>query len=183
MTDWWGIASSVAAVVSALGAGAVYAGQTRQADHELARSLHSDLTSGEVARSRNLLASFRHGDTAYGPEVREAYFTLLWCFERALEARRAMTRRHFGLVGRRSAAVRYFDKALEWHVGEWAEALPEIRSRLSEQLASRGGQLRDGDSRRSFSALVRDLRAAGLALPEAFGWAGPDSESGAPDPI
>jgi hypothetical protein len=67
--------------------------QRRRTNMELARSLHFDLTSGEVAKARESLGTMtrdRKVMASAHPEKRKArfasartdYFTLLWCFER-----------------------------------------------------------------------------------------------------
>ncbi|MER5638002.1 hypothetical protein ABT095_13710 [Kitasatospora sp. NPDC002227] len=162
MADPWEIASGVGAVASVVGAWAVYRGQTRQVDFELARTLHLDLTSGEVALARDLLTTFRTGQRPYGPEVLAAYFTLLWCFERILQGRRSMIRSPFDRL-RRSAAVRFLDEALAMHLASWERNLPEIRQRLDAALADEyGDELRDRGLTVKFEALTRAVRAAGV---------------------
>lgn len=162
MADPWAIASGVGALASVAGAWAVYRGQTRQVDFELARTLHLDLTSGEVALARYVLVSFRRGQQAYGPEVLAAYFTMLWCFERVLQGRRSMIRSPFDRL-RRSSPVRFLDEALAMHVASWERNLPEIRQRLNEAPAEvHGDELRDRGLTAKFEALARALRSAGV---------------------
>ncbi|MDY0815468.1 hypothetical protein [Kitasatospora purpeofusca] len=165
MADPWAIASGVGALASVAGAWAVYRGQTRQVDFELARTLHLDLTSGEVALARYVLVSFRRGQHPYGPEVLAAYFTMLWCFERVLQGRRSMIRSPLDRV-RRSSPVRFLDEALAMHVASWERNLPEIRRRLNEALAeAHGDELRDRGLTAKFEALARALRSAGVMPP------------------
>ncbi|MGY0461538.1 hypothetical protein ACW14Y_14920 [Kitasatospora sp. cg17-2] len=162
MADPWSIASGVGALASVAGAWAVYRGQTRQVDFELARTLHLDLTSGEVALARYTLVAFRRGQQPYGPEVLAAYFTMLWCFERVLQGRRSMIRSPLDRV-RRSSPVRFLDEAIAMHVASWERNLPEIRRRLIEALAeAHGDELRDRGLSAKFEALAGALRAAGV---------------------
>jgi hypothetical protein len=164
-TDVWTIVSGVAAVASAVGALAVYRGQTRQVDHELARTLHLDLTTGDVARARDVVTSYRYGSLAYDEQVRSAYFTLLWCFERVYQGRRSMLRSRGGSRAR-SAAVRFLDSAIGWHVAEWEQAFEKVRASLRVDMPAGGhGELDDANSHNAFAELLSSLRRAGAVPP------------------
>lgn len=117
-----------------------YRGQRVRTDLELARSLHADLTSGDVAAARVVLS--RH-DTAENADLRAAYFTLLWCFERIHVGR--------STIGRTTKAVRFLDESIAWHVREWLAAFPAIEERLGPRDTSRA----------AFDALVDELSLRG----------------------
>ena len=76
------ITSLLVALLALLVAGAVYLGESRRSDFEVARTLHLDLTSGEVAQARQQLGTLRYGTPeavrALDPAAAvTAYFTLL----------------------------------------------------------------------------------------------------------
>lgn len=147
--------SAVAALGSATVAVVVYRGHL----FELARGLHHDLTTGAVQDARNHLGHIAHsGRTVTDSESKtlDAYFRLLWCFERINGGREVMRRSR--LVGK--APLRYLDSLITWHVVEWAANLGDnergVRVRLNRSLRSRGG-LQDEDSWRGFTDLVDQL--------------------------
>lgn len=133
--------------------------QRRRTNMELARSLHFDLTSGEVAMARESLGTLTRdlkviasGDSAkrnaWFVAARTDYFTLLWCFERIWAGRVTIMadegRRHTG------PARRYLDGLIGWHVRSWALDLPEIKEVLEDELDS---PVLDQDSSRAFGKL------------------------------
>lgn len=131
---------------------------------ELARNLHADLTTGSTAQARDALEHFRNG-TRYrqtGPddhpleegtqEVLEAYFTLLWCFERILVGRRSLTGQQEW--NNTAPAVAFLDSLITWHLKRWAERWPAVRDGLKS--ANRVPDLRDHDSLTSFCDLVEE---------------------------
>lgn len=157
MTNVLAVAISLLAV---LVAAIVYLGENRRADLEVARSLHLDLTSGEVAGARRLLGTLRYGDSSERGRIDTsdaltAYFTLLWCFERVAAGRRSLLRGQ--LLGRRGRAVTFLDEAIDWHLIEWREGLPTAKSRLNERL---GSAVDDDQSREALRWLLRE-RALG----------------------
>lgn len=154
---------AVWSAVVAMGATGVavwtYREQSRQAAFELARSLHADLTSGDVARSRDVLGTYRRSgqdprDEDELQDVLNAYFTLLWCFERVLAGRNALQRRPRWNPD--LPAVQFLDSMMHWHVEEWATSLPEIRMSLDRGVrAFRDRELDDRHSLTSFDKLCR----------------------------
>jgi hypothetical protein len=131
---------------------------------ELARQLHQDLTTGAVQDARNRLGHVAHGSRALTKDHLEsgldAYFRLLWCFERINAGRNVMCR--YRVLGR--GPRRFLDELISWHVKEWATNFGDtsaedgvgIRSRLNRALASSGG-LRDSDSWQGFKNLACEL--------------------------
>ncbi len=138
------ILRTLAPVAGVVVAVIVYVGQTSRVNFELARSLHSDLTSGDVARARDQLGTLMYSSTQSsnlkGDELLVSYFTLLWCFERIYYGRESLVKssltRRLGkalsgavssptkpplfahLVNHRSRAEIFFDDAIKWHVRE-----------------------------------------------------------------
>lgn len=169
MADW--LSEGVAAMSAAIAVYAAYwarrsaRGTFAHTAFELARTLHVDLTTGATAQARDVLEHFR-SDTRYhevGPdglprttgtqEVLEAYFALLWCFERILIGRRTLSRQHYwNDTGR---AVAFLDELLAWHLKGWAERWPTLRVAL--KAPSRVPDLRDHDSLGSFCDLVEEV--------------------------
>lgn len=130
---------------------------------ELARSLHFDLTSGEVALARESLGTLTRDLKAIAPEcpakrnawfvaARTDYFTLLWCFERIWAGRVTIMadegRLHTG------PAQRHLDGLIGWHVRNWALDLPEIKQVLQDEL---GSPVLDQDSSKAFGKLSGEL--------------------------
>ncbi len=164
------LVSAMAAVLALAVAAIVYSGQRRLAHMEVARCLHHDLTSGEVADAREVLGTLRYGDAEARAkldpgETLTAYFTLLWCFERIRAGRVSLMDR---LVGwGRPAAVRYLDDLLHWHLVEWSVALPIAREHLTDLL---GVPIDDSQSASAFWRLLAEHGAGNLdtnAAPEA----------------
>ncbi|MCX5206910.1 hypothetical protein OG897_36605 [Streptomyces sp. NBC_00237] len=144
---------------SALWARRAAAGAYTHAAFELARSLHTDLTSGSTAQARDVLEHFRT-HTGYRAHARsevhtvlEAYFALLWCFERILVGRRSLTGQQ--KWNDTAPAVAFLDGLVAWHLVRWAERWLEIRDALKDPL--RIPDLRDHDSLTSFCDLVDDV--------------------------
>jgi hypothetical protein len=163
-----GLALAVA-IASLLLAWAAFKLQRRRTNMELARSLHHDLTSGEVAKARETLGSITRDQSVAPREdlerrrawfvgARTDYFTLLWCFERIWAGRETIIdddRR-----GVRSRPCRYLDQLVGWHVRNWAFDLPEIKRVLINELSEMPEQkdgVRDEDSSRAFGKLTRAL--------------------------
>ena len=137
--------------------------QRRRTNMELARSLHFDLTSGEVAKARESLGTLTRDRRALrftDPEQRKAwlvgartdYFTLLWCFERIWAGRVTL----IADEGQRTAgpARRYLDDLIRWHVRNWALDLPVIKQVLTDELNS---PVQDHDSSKAFGRLSEAL--------------------------
>lgn len=137
----------------------VYGEQSRQSAFELARSLHMDLTTGEVVRARvNLIAYLRSPGEPSDELVQEAlgsYYVLLWCFERILAGRRVLNRSRRWNPS--LPAVQFLDVLVQWHLGEWGKDLPVIRRRLSNDLETRGVQFPDRNSWSSFENLYAEV--------------------------
>lgn len=151
----------VTAVVAILVAGAVYLGQSRRTDLESARQLHLDLTSGEVAKARQLFGTLRYGSELEKVAIRTdealtAYFTILWCFERIAAGRRAILASQFS--NRSGRALRFLDETTIWHLIEWRDGLPIVKSALAGRLES---SIDDTQSRAGLDDL---LQARGLIL-------------------
>lgn len=149
------------AAIAVLVAAIVYLGDSSRTDFEVARILHLDLTSGEVAAARQQLGTLRYGDEAavrrLDPDsALTAYFSVLWCFERIYYGRRSLIEGK--ILQRRSRAVRFLDRSLDWHLKEWDEGLEIARRRLS---ALAGFEVSDSQSRAAFVAL---LRARGIVV-------------------
>ncbi|WP_346619645.1 hypothetical protein [Blastococcus montanus] len=146
--------SAIAAVLALGVAAIVYWGQRYQSHMEIARLLHLDLTSGEVAMARELLGTLRYGNEAARAQIDPAasltaYFTLLWCFER-IRAGRVCLLSGLGRLGR-PRAVRYLDDLLQWHLVEWQAGLPIVRQRIGERI---GSPVDDGQSALAFERLL-----------------------------
>lgn len=148
-------------IISALIALAAYRVQRRGKNMEVARLLHADLTSGEVAEAREILGTIIYDPrriTSTGEEslqaryvkARTAYFTLQWCFER-IQAGRNMI-----IADGDNMTCRYLDQIIEWHVFEWAKGLPIVKDAIEKVL----GGLDDPESQKSFSMLCKDVLSA-----------------------
>lgn len=99
MPELAGLLSTVIAVAAVVIALAAYRFERRRAHFEIARTLHQDLTTGEVARSRKILGELHYG-TFEGPSTEldlpsalTAYFTVLWSFERIEAGKKRNARR------------------------------------------------------------------------------------------
>jgi len=141
--------------------------QQRRTNMELARSLHHDLTSGEVAKARESLGTITR-DTTVAPSdraerrtwyvrARTDYFTLLWCFERIWAGRKAIIADY--RTGAASRPCRYLDNLIGWHVRNWAFDLPVIRQILNNELGSEPAEDDDGVLDRDSSMAFRKLSA------------------------
>ncbi|MGW0734529.1 hypothetical protein [Streptomyces sp. NPDC002851] len=171
MADWLSVivavVSAVIAALSVVWARRLARGTFTDSAFELARSLHHDLTTGDVAKARDLLESFGRGarpqdaDGAYAATVRDAYFTLLWCFERVWAGRRSLVADQNHQETR--AAVKFLDEMITWHVAHWADSWPSLRAALTAPDMVPG--LSDGDS----LAALRNLAEAVAATPERVG--------------
>lgn len=154
-TGWAAISAAVSLL--ALGAAvAVYWGQRQQADFALARSLHADLTTGEVAKAREDLGTLVHDPRLIAdaelPRVRTSYFALLWCFERVYAGRRTIA------AGRRASnrPLVFLDEMIGWQVEYWSKNLADVKDELERRL---GVSVSDGDSREAFDRLCAELTA------------------------
>lgn len=169
MADW--LSAVVTGVSAAIAVYATYwarrsaRGTFAHTAYELARTLHMDLTSGATAKARDVLEHFRSSTRYHEPgpdglpnasgtqEVLEAYFALLWCFERILIGRRTLRRqRSWNDTG---PAVAFLDDLLAWHLKSWAERWPAVRVALKAH--GRVPDLRDHDSLGSFCDLVEEV--------------------------
>lgn len=145
------VSSTLIALLSATVAILVFRRQRRQADFELARSLHQDLTSGDVAHARDLLATLHYpgsrvlDDPAGAEAIRSAYFTVLWSFERVHAGRQ--------VLANAPAARTFLDDLIRWHVAEWWQRLDDVKAILVAHFAG----LDDTESRRSLDQLVNLL--------------------------
>ena len=114
--------------------------RTRDA-FELARALHADLTTGAVAEARSVLGGLTRGRNLAGSDeaarAMDAYFTLLWCFERIDAGRRTLD------TWGSPAAHRFLLDSISWHVHGWDTDLPVIRKMLKQKS---GQTVDDGDS-------------------------------------
>jgi hypothetical protein len=159
--------SLVVSVSSVLVALAAFRVQRRRTNMELARSLHFDLTSGEVAKARETLGTIVYDREAMIPrnevsrkarfvEARTDYFTLLWCFERISAGRVTITADDRAGTG--GPACRYLDRIIGWHLRSWAKDLPVVRQVIELEL---GVQLDDEDSCAAFGDLCGALLTPG----------------------
>lgn len=166
MTNWLSLGI---ACLSALIAVSTATTNHRRQLFELARSLHQDLTTGAVQEARNRLGHVAHGSRDLNDddldEVLDAYFRLLWCFERINVGRNLM--RKYSWLGR-SPRV-YLDQLVAWHVREWMGNFGngsddnKVRARLDMLLRMRNGLnpakgLQDADSWSGFDELVKGLK-------------------------
>lgn len=145
--------SAVSATV-AIGAVVYAAHQTRvqhrREDFELARSLHADLTSGSVAEARNTLSVVPENQRGFErqweiDQIANAYFTLLWCFERIYCGRQSIAGR-----GRTPDAVVFLDSLVTWHVARWWGAFADVRREIGEKT---NGAINDRYARVGFDRL------------------------------
>ncbi|MFD9584885.1 hypothetical protein ACFWBM_09420 [Streptomyces sp. NPDC059980] len=167
-TDEWSALAGVSSTLLALAAVAVallaFRSEHQRARFEGARSLHHDLTTGEVAAARKIMGSLHYGDfgsTSSPADVSQAltsYFTVLWCFERIEAGRTALAR---GVIRglRKDNAVDYFDTLVAWHATEYACGFAVARRKLAEASAQ---EISDGDSASGFGRLILALQSRGL---------------------
>ncbi|MGJ5806343.1 hypothetical protein ACSCB1_45760 [Streptomyces europaeiscabiei] len=153
--DTW---AGVSAMVSLLALGTALAAHLRQRrveDFKLARDLHSDLTTGDVARAREDLGTLVYDGNRIPdddlPSVRNSYFRLLWCFERIYAGRRTIAEGRL-LFGNRP--LKFLDRLVGWQVQYWFENLDDARRALEARL---GVPVSDGKSRLALDALNRDI--------------------------
>jgi hypothetical protein len=129
---------------------------------ELARSLHAELTSGEVAQARDTLGTIVYdrqmmvsGDKASRraryAKARTDYFTLLWCFERINAGRDTIIADDH--AGKNGVACKYLDEIIGWHVLTWIKDLPTVKRVLENEL----GDMDDKDSWKAFRELGDDF--------------------------
>ncbi|WP_210594300.1 hypothetical protein [Streptomyces sp. GESEQ-35] len=141
----------VISIVSLSTSIAVFYWQSRHGDFDLARLLHADLTSGEVAKARDLLGTLLHSPNSMCdddlPDVRTAYFTLLWCFERLYAGRRAI--QDGGMASRRP--LRFLDRLISGQLTYWSLNLPRVRDELQQRM----GPIEDEQSMWAFEELKR----------------------------
>ncbi|MGP3941859.1 hypothetical protein [Streptomyces sp. 6N106] len=91
--------------------------------------------------------------TAGTQEVLEAYFALLWCFERILIGRRTLSKQQdWNDTG---PAVAFLDDLLAWHLKGWAERWLSVRVAL--KAPGRVPDLCDHDSLVIFCDLVEEV--------------------------
>lgn len=163
-----GVTSAVAASLSAVAASfavlvawATFRGQL----FEMARQAHLDLTTGEVAAARDVLGKicFQTTDRIEREdldEIRRAWFTVLWCFQRLDATRRRIERSH--LITRREP-LRYLDEL----VADQLKFLNEDYDIVRRRLAAADPGLSDGSSkaayRRLFPAVHPELPIGGWA--------------------
>jgi hypothetical protein len=97
--DWSalaGVSSTVLALAAVVVALVAFRSEHQRARFEGARALHHDLTTGEVAAARKVIASLHYGGfgSSSAPmdwsDALTSYFTLLWCFERIEAGRTAL---------------------------------------------------------------------------------------------
>ena len=167
-------ASDVIAIVSALvssasGAAAalVYLRQRRSAHFELARALHSDLTSGEVAHARSILRVLVLGTPEAAARIeasdaRDAYFRLLWCFERIYAGRLVLVGRSSSRKAPREGSPAWFlDEMTSWHMIYWDKTLKTAKTMIAMRLGVTSADIPDQASRKPFDELRTELRRIG----------------------
>lgn len=132
-----------------------------------ARAALQDLTTGDVAKARDLLGEVSRDPNwlARSPnrlyEVRQAWFTILWSIARA-EATRQQLERSRRIAW---AANRLFRTMIQPQVKIIAGEAPKVRSQLAGALLGRGQTLDDGDALEPFRSLVHASPGVTLALP------------------
>jgi hypothetical protein len=152
------LSTAIALAATAVGVW-VHGEQSRQAAFELARTLHMDLTTGDVVRARvNLITYLRHpGESSeeLAQEALRSYYVLLWCFERILTGRRVLNRSRKWNPS--LPAVKFLNALVQWHVETWREDLPAIRRRLRSDLGALGIPFLDNHSWSSFENLYLEV--------------------------
>ncbi|WBC14209.1 hypothetical protein O7600_24360 [Micromonospora sp. WMMA1998] len=127
--------------------------QRRREGFELARALHAELTTGTVFEARSILGGLQRGKTLATPDAAtqamDAYFTLLWCFERIDAGWQTLAA--WGSVD----AQRFLVNSIRWHVNEWESALPEIRDAIQ---ASARRKLDDAHSQEALARVADVVR-------------------------
>lgn len=153
-TEWTGASAVVALIALAVSVAAFFV-QRKYGDFELARTLHADLTTGDVARAREDLGTLVHDPQRINEgdllRVRASYFTLLWCFERIYAGRCTIASRSRHA---RRRPLRFLDSMIRWQLEYWAGNLPQVRTELERRL---GSPLSDSRSLEGFEALKREV--------------------------
>ncbi|MEU5316949.1 hypothetical protein AB0G67_09510 [Streptomyces sp. NPDC021056] len=156
--DVWTGATAVVSLFALGTAIAAYRRQRRSEDFKLARDLHSDLTSGEVARAREDLGTLVYDGSRIAdddlPRVRNSYFAVLWCFERIYAGRCAIADGWFF----ENRPLKLLDRLVGWQVRWWSENVGDVKEVLEDRL---GVPLSDGNSRLALEALSRDISRTG----------------------
>ncbi|MFE6162723.1 hypothetical protein ACFQ7F_27835 [Streptomyces sp. NPDC056486] len=143
------------AVISACIAAYTTRGNSARAGFELARTLFTNLTTGDAATARSSLERYKRGTGSDDPDkVLDHYFTLLWQLEQIHAGRQSLIRQQ-RLNGTR-AVVRYLDEMVNWHVIEWANRWLEIRTKLE---ADRHEQIDDEHALHVFCQLLESIDA------------------------
>lgn len=158
-----GVLSATAAFLAAAIAWTNFRGQL----FELARQAHIDLTTGEVAQARNVLGGVCFQESEQIPasdveDAREAWFTVLWCFQRLAAARRRIV--SAGRTGR--APLIYFDELVGDQLRFMNEDYDVVRPRITRVVPA----LSDDDSKKMFPELFRGVHRGRYKLGE---WAKP----------
>lgn len=157
------LVSASIAVISACIAAYTTRGNSARAGFELARSLVSNLTSADTAKSRGILERYRRGTgpTNETPDmVLDHYFNLLWQFEQIHAGRQSLNQQR--RINGTRPAVRYLDAMTSWHISEWAHRWLEIRTQLD---ADRGESIDDEHSLDTFNQLLASIHPKHWRLP------------------
>jgi hypothetical protein len=132
-----------------------YLRQRRREDFALARELHNDLVAGKVAQARDLLGTLLHDpegiDDGDLPRLRDAYFTVLWCFERIYAGRSVIADGWYW----RNRPLDFLDRLIGWHVAYWATNADVAKLLLQERL---GNEVQDEHSRYGLKGLHAALQ-------------------------
>lgn len=163
--DEWSVVAGLGSAALAVAAVAValtaFQSERRRARWENARALHHDLTTGEVAAARNRMGRLHYGSYSNSPlstaeaETEmdlQAYYTLLWCFERINAGRESLVRASNKLPS--DGAVEYLEDLIRWHVAEYACGFRRARNALATRT---GNPLSDKQSQAGFSELASQL--------------------------
>ncbi|NUR62570.1 MAG: hypothetical protein HOV87_28525 [Catenulispora sp.] len=157
--DYTAISSAAVAVSAAVYAAYQARIQHRREDFELARSLHADLTTGAAAEARDLLGTVVFTESPpkgkAAADIRGAYFTLLWCFERIEGGRRSLADRR---QSKTNPAVKFLDDLIGWHVDFWRDDFGKVRDWLAQQP---DGPVSDSASRAAFDRLCSVFPTSG----------------------
>ncbi|ALL79945.1 hypothetical protein AD006_32495 (plasmid) [Pseudonocardia sp. EC080610-09] len=164
--------SAVAALFSAYVAVRAYRisrDASQQHLFELARSLHEDLTTGAVQEARGTLGFVVHSgarlDRTTLPDCMDAYFRLLWSFERVWAGREVIRKAGARGADKQPSPLGFLDDLVGWHVTEWARNIGQRREAVAREgvtarelrprlhAAARAG-LDDADAFQAFEKLV-----------------------------
>lgn len=130
---------------------------------ELARSLHEDLTTGAVQEARDTLGSVVHSgeplDRETLPDCMDAYFRLLWSFERVWAGREVIRKADPRGADRQTSPLGFLDNLVGWHVTEWATNIGQ----------SKEAGAREGVSAEKLRPRLHAATRAGLILQRRFG--------------